>query len=435
MMKTATEMLEAIGRGEYDTVFSRLYPEMPLKTCQQRYQTLLSTFRDQFGDRPVALVSAPGRTEVGGNHTDHQRGNALAAAVSLDTICVASPNTDYTIRVQSAGYPLDTVSLKELAIQEKETGTSAALIRGMAAWFDDKGIAPVGFDACTTSDVLAGSGLSSSAAFEVCMGTVMNLLWRGGKTAVEIAVAGQYAENHYFGKPCGLLDQLASAVGGFVLINFADTQNPQVRPVECDLAAYGYRLCIVNTRGDHSNLTDEYASIPAEMGRVAEYFGKQQLCEVEEKVFFEQLSEIRRQAGDRAVLRAIHFFRDTVLAVDMADALAKGSVSRFLENVVRSGRSSFTCLQNIYSVKEPEHQGLSLALALSESLLEGHGAWRVHGGGFAGTIQAFVPHHLLEEYRQSMDAVFGEGACQALSLRPVGATEVKPVGKGVESNG
>lgn len=423
-MKTITALFHMVEVGEYDPVFSMLYPNMDINACRERYQSLLMMFREKFGDREAKIFSAPGRTEIGGNHTDHQHGNVLAAAVELDIVCVVSPNQDNTIRVQSVGFPMDTVSLDDLSVKTEETGKAAALIRGIASRFAQLGTAPAGFDAYTTSNVLKGSGLSSSAAFEVCMGAVMNALWNAGQSPVDIAIIGQYAENRYFGKPCGLMDQLASAVGSIVQIDFADTQNPKIRSVSCNLSARGLSLCIVDTKGDHADLTDEYASIPADMKKISDYFGKKYLRQVDEAAFRAEIGTIRAKTGDRAVLRAIHFFRDNYLAVDSADALENGDISHFLQNILLSGQSSFTCLQNIYAAKSPEQQGLSLALALSDSILREKGAWRVHGGGFAGTIQAFVPDELLACYRREMDLVFGAGACHILSIRPVGVLEI-----------
>lgn len=425
-MKTISELVQDVGRGTYDTAFAALYPESSTESCRSRYLSLLSMFKEKFGDRPAVIISAPGRTEVGGNHTDHQHGNVLAAAVNLDVICVASPNGGHVIRIKSAGFPMDTVELGGLSVQDAEKGKSVSLIRGLAAWFAERGVTPSGFDACTTSDVLPGSGLSSSAAFEVCVAMAMNRLWNGGKTNVELATAGQYAENRYFGKPCGLMDQMASAVGGFIRIDFANPDNPKILPIHFDIAAHGYHLCIVNTKGDHANLTDEYAAIPAEMGEVARFFGAKYLCGVDEQTLLGNVEELRKNVSDRAILRAMHFFKDTKRVIDMSGALQSGNLDRFLADIIRSGISSFTYLQNVYCIKTPEQQGLSLALALSESILDGRGAWRVHGGGFAGTIQAFVPHDLLEIYRDTINSAFGGDACQVLSIRPSGAIEVKP---------
>lgn len=421
------ELMNLIQRGDYDGVFSRLYPQSPIERCRRRYCDALDVFSGMFGqDRNVTLVSAPGRTEIGGNHTDHQRGMVLAAAVDLDTICVVSPNCDGIIRVRSRGYPQNEVDLNDLSAFQEETGTSSALIRGVAAWFSQNGYPIGGFDAYTESGVPVGSGLSSSAAFEVAVGNMLQSTYGGNATAPMIAAAGKFAENEYFGKPCGLMDQMASSVGGFVQIDFEDPENPRIEPIAFDLSEKGYHLCITDTRGSHAGLTGEYAAIPLEMNQVAEFFGKSCLRQVDSKLFYEKLPDVRAACKDRAVLRAIHFFNDNALVPKMTDALKSGNIKAFLDMSIQSGRSSFTCLQNVFAVSNVKEQGLSLALALSEGFLSGKGAWRVHGGGFAGTIQAFVPDALLEKYRLKMDAVFGENSCHVLSIRPVGGVEVTP---------
>lgn len=425
-MKHYEKLYALIREGGYDETFALLYPRSTAEQCRKRYCDALSAFTDLYGSRPAVLVTAPGRTEVGGNHTDHQRGMVLAAAVDLDILCVASPNEGGVIRIQSAGYPRDEIGLDDLSPQAEEKERAASLIRGIAAWFSRHGYRIGGFDAYTTSDVLSGSGLSSSAAFEVAVGNMLRVLYGAGATPVEIALAGQYAENRYFGKPSGLMDQLASSVGGFVEIDLEIPEAPRIRPVSFDLGASGYHLCIVDTKGSHSDLTGDYAAIFDEMKQVAEFFGKQYLREVNPDNFHDNLAEVRAAAGDRAVLRAIHFFSDNALVPKMAQALKDADIQAFLAMSIRSGRSSFTCLQNAFSVADVRHQGIPVALALSEALLEGRGAWRVHGGGFAGTIQAFVPDDLLTQYRERMDAVFGQGACHVLAIRPAGGAEVVP---------
>lgn len=414
-----------IESGRYDNTFSVLYPLSEIKICRKRYLELLDAFENKFGNMSVIIVSAPGRTEIGGNHTDHQHGNVLAAAIDLDIVCVAALNGTNVIQIQSEGHPLDEIDLKDLFVRESEKGTSAALIRGMAKWFSDHGSEPKGFNAYTASNVLVGSGLSSSAAFEVAVGNIMASLFGSQVTAVDIAIAGQYAENFYLGKPSGLMDQMASSIGGFVQIDFREPKKPIIRPITCNLSDYGYHLCIVDTKGSHANLTDDYAEITKEMRMVANYMGKDYLRDVDEADFYDKLHSIRIHAGDRAALRAIHFYRDDKLAVDSANALESGNIEKFISNIIRSGRSSLTCLQNVFSVKEPDQQGLTLALDLSETLLVGKGAWRVHGGGFAGTIQAFVPDEFLEEFYDRQNALFGSDSCHILSIRPVGGCEIK----------
>jgi len=434
-MKLCSELLCEINKGKYDTAFSFLYPASNTLDCKERYQVLISLFMQNFGDVPAIIISAPGRAEIGGNHTDHQHGNVLTASVNLDTVCIAAPNNESIIRVQSVDHTLDEICLDALHKREDEKGTSIALIRGVAKWFKDHGTILGGFNAYTTTDVLEGSGLSSSAAFEVTIGTTIARLFDREKTPLETAFAGQFAETEYFGKPSGLLDQTASAIGGLTHIDFYYPHNPKIRTIKCELKDYGYNLCIVNTKGSHADLTGEYAAIPIEMGEAAKCFGKKYLRDVDESEFYREFARVRYSVGDRAVLRAIHYFRDNTLAVQSSEALVNGDISKFLANVIKSGRSSFMCLQNVFSTKEPSRQALSLALDLSERLLEGRGAWRVHGGGFAGTIQAFVPDDLLYVFCEKQDELFGRGSCHVLSIRPVGVIEVSPTVKEEFYNG
>ncbi len=414
------EEKKAVRAGEYDKDFELLYGETAGPA--ERYAGLCDAFAQMFGEeRDIRFFSAPGRTEVGGNHTDHQRGRVLAGSVNLDVIAAVSANEDGIVRIQSAGYPLDTIDLKELSPKEEETGRAASLIRGMCARMRELGYQVSGFDAYTTSNVLKGSGLSSSAAFEVLIGVIISEMFNGGASnPVEIAQAAQYAENVYFGKPCGLMDQMASSVGGFTAIDFADPAKPVIEKVDFDFAHSGHKLCIVNTGGNHADLTQDYADITAEMGAVARMFDCKYLREVDEEAFFSRIAAVKKACGDRAVLRAIHFFADNQRAASEAEALKKGDFAAFLRLINASGRSSYMYLQNVFSTSAPTEQGLSLALCLSEGYLKDRGAFRVHGGGFAGTIQAFVPADLLEGYRRLMDDVFGEGACHVLNIRTVG---------------
>ena len=370
------------------------------------YEEIKKLFLDTYGRSAAAVFSAPGRTEIGGNHTDHQLG-----------------------RVLSEGYPLCTIDLKDLAIHPEEFGSTAALIRGVAAGIAAMGHTVTGFAAVARSRVLPGSGLSSSAAFEVLIGTIINHLDACGLNAIQIAQLGQYAENAYFGKPCGLMDQMASSVGGIVTIDFADRDKPLVEPLDFDFAACGHALCIVNSGADHADLTDEYAAIPREMAAVSAVFGKTHLRQVDEAEFYARLPEVRAAAGDRAALRAMHFFNDNRLVSLEVEALRAGDFARFLELVNESGRSSWLYLQNVIPTGNTLHQELALSLALAARLLKGRGASRVHGGGFAGTIQAFVPLDLLEEFRAGMEAVLGEGSCQVLSIRPEGGVLLEEVKK------
>ena len=391
------------------------------------YESIKQSFAACFGRPARFLFSAPGRTELGGNHTDHQLGRVLAGAVSVDTLAAVAPNGEGVIRVQSEGYPLCTVSLEELDVRPAEFGSTLSLIRGVAARITQLGHAVHGFDAYVTSRVLPGSGLSSSAAFEVLLGTIINSLDTCGLSAIEIAQIGQYAENDYFGKPCGLMDQMASSVGGIVTIDFADASRPVVEPLDFDFASCGHALCIVNSGADHADLTDEYAAIPREMKAVCAVFGREHLREVDEDAFYARLREVRVAAGDRAALRAMHFFEDNRRVALQVEALKAKGFPRFLDLVNESGRSSWLYLQNVVPTGSTRHQELALSLALAARLLQGRGACRVHGGGFAGTIQAFVPLDLLDAFRSGMEAVLGEGSCQVLSIRPEGGILLEEV--------
>ena len=389
----------------------------------EQLQALQKGFTAQFGYAPERFFSAPGRTELGGNHTDHQQGCVLAAAVELDTRAAVSLSGTRTIRLLSEGYPLLEISLDDLTVHADEKNTTAALVRGVAAGFARRGVALGGFDACVTSSVLPGSGLSSSAAFEVLLGTVMNALFSGGLDAVEIAKIAQFAENVYFGKPCGLMDQMASSVGGCVFIDFADPDAPVIEPVSFDFSHSGHTLCIIDSGASHADLTEEYAAIPAELGKVCAVFGKKVLRQVPEEDFYNKISQVRAAAGDRAVLRAMHVYNDNRLVLEEAEALRRGDFDAFLSCVNRSGISSQLFLQNVIPTGAAAHQEVALALALARRALQGRGACRVHGGGFAGTIQAFVPNELLDAFRAEMEAVLGEGSCHVLSVRPTGGAE------------
>jgi galactokinase len=421
------ELARVIASGGWDAALGQLYPQGQLADQRERYVNALQSFVKRFGeDRDVAVFSAPGRTEIGGNHTDHQHGRVLAAAVNLDILCIAAKNSDSIIRVHSKGFHENIVRLDNLTPQEEETGHAPSLIRGVAARFAGLGLAIGGFDAYTTSDVLKGSGLSSSAAFEVALGTMLSRLYNGNSLdAMTIAQIGQYAENVYFGKPSGLMDQAAASVGGFVMFDFLDPDCPVAEPVRFDFSASGHTLCIVDTRASHSDLTPDYAAIPAEMKGVAAFFGKAVLREVDEAAFYVSLDKLRAAVGERAVLRAMHFFGDNARVPQQAGALRRGDFDAFKRLITESGRSSRDMLQNVFSPGNPREQGLSLALSLSERLLGGKGgAWRVHGGGFAGTIQAFVPDGLLESYRSAMENVFGAGSCHGLAIRNSGGIEL-----------
>ena len=383
-------------------------------------------FAAAFGGAPERYFSAPGRTEIGGNHTDHQRGRVLAAAVNLDTRAAVRLNNDGIIRILSQGYPLCEVDLAQLTPVDSETNTTPALIRGVAARFAELGCKVQGFDAYVTSTVLPGSGLSSSAAFEVLIGTIINLMFFDGKvSAPEVAAIGQYAENVFFKKPCGLMDQTASAVGNLVTIDFGNKENPDIRKVDFDFSAVGYALCIIDSGADHADLTDEFAAIPGELKAVSACFGKEVLTQVDEAEFYANLPAVREKCGDRAVMRAIHVFEDNARVVKQVAALEQGDFDTFLKLVTESGQSSYMYLQNVIPTGSTLHQEVAVALALCRHALKGQGAYRVHGGGFAGTVQAFVPLSILDSFRAEIDGALGEGACYVLSIRPQGGVELK----------
>lgn len=391
----------------------------------ERYAAAAQEFEGMFGRKPERFFSAPGRTEVGGNHTDHNNGCVLAAGVSLDVIAAVVPTDDGIIRIKSQGFPMDTIDTSDLEIKDDEENTSAALIRGVVAGMVRGGRKIGGFSAYTTSNVLKGSGLSSSAAFEVLVGTILSGLYNDfAVSPVEIAQISQFAENIYFGKPSGLMDQMASSVGSFITIDFADTSKPVIEAIDFDFAASGHKLCIVDTKGNHADLTPEYAAIPIEMKSVAGYFGKNSLRELTKNDVLKNIPALREKFGDRAVLRSLHFFGDSERVGKQAAALKAHDFKKFLSLINESGNSSYKYLQNIYASSAPQEQGLSMALYLASEILGGEGACRVHGGGFAGTIQAFVPEDKLSQFRQTMESVFGEGSCYVLSIRPFGGTEV-----------
>ena len=374
----------------------------------------------------IYRFSAPGRTEISGNHTDHQHGCVLAAAVNLETVAQVEMNGADLIRVQSEGYPPVEVDLNDLTVHEEEKNTTAALIRGVAAAFSRRGAELRGFDAKIHSTVLPGSGLSSSAAFEVLIGTICNELLFGKQlNAVEIAQIGQYAENVYFGKPCGLMDQTASSVGGMVFIDFENPDCPVVERIDFDFASAGHALCIIDSGADHADLTEEYAAIPGELKRVCQFFGKDVLREIPEADFLGALPQLRHQVPDRAILRAVHFYQENSRVQRQAQALRDGDFDAFLRLVSESGRSSWMYLQNITPAGATEHQDVAVALALCDTLLRGRGAFRVHGGGFAGTVQAFVPLDMLNSFKTGIERVLGEGKCHVLSTRPEGGIREK----------
>lgn len=421
------ELKQKFAQNEFLSIFKTLYgtKEEVLSAQKMRYEKAVERFVQLYPDREeIRIYSAPGRTEIGGNHTDHQHGCVLAAAVQLDIIGVAAFHEDGVIRICSEGYRPFTVELSDLSLKEGEKG-SAAIVRGIVARFAGLGAKVGGFDLYCTSDVLSGSGISSSAAFETLIGTIIDTYYNGGKAgAVEIAKIGQYAENVYFGKKCGLMDQMASSVGGLVFIDFADTDVPVIEPFAFDFEQAGYCICVTDTGGNHVNLTPDYVAVRSEMEAVAAQFGKEYLRQVEEAEFYKELPKLRRTCTDRAILRAVHFFSDNRRAREEAEALRAGDVEKFLTLVQASGDSSEAFLQNLYSTSAPTEQAIPLGVMISKRILKGKGAVRVHGGGFAGTIQAFVPTGLAEEYVAEMERIFGRCACYVFRIRPVGGVEV-----------
>ena len=426
-MKTA-ELKAAILGGKFDERFTYIYGAAALEAQKARYAAAVDTFASIYGtDRDAALYSVAGRSELSGNHTDHNFGCVIAASIDLDIIAVAAPNDENIIRVKSEGFDEDVIDLNTFtAPRANPEGHSNELVAGMAAGFRKEGYRVGGFDAYTTSNVLKGSGISSSAAFEDMIGNILNHIYNDGKVDnVEIAKLAQYAENTFFGKPCGLMDQMACGVGGIIAIDFADPSNPVIEKVDFDITAAGYNLCIVNTGSNHADLTDDYASVPAEMKSVAAALGKKVLRELDEADVIAAIPTLRETVGDRAILRALHFFAENRRVAAQKAALTSGDLDAFFDGVIASGRSSFCYLQNVYTSKNLSEQGLSLALCLAENALAGKkAAWRVHGGGFAGTIQAFVPTAEVENFRRTMDAALGEGRCMVLRIRPVGAVKI-----------
>ncbi len=428
-MAKAVQLIEQIKNGKYNSALQKLYGSAQLETQRERYIQTIQEFISLYGEeREAALYSAPGRTEIGGNHVDHNNGVVMAAAVDLDIIAVVSKNEDNYVRLQSKGFSKKfEVDLSVMKPQQKEMGSSDGLIRGVAAGILQKGGKIGGFDAYTSSSVLSGSGLSSSAAFEVVIGAIFVGEYNDGSIdQVEIAKISQYAENVFFGKPCGLMDQTACAVGSAITIDFKNPSQPIVNKVPFDLEKYGFALCITDTKGSHADLTDDYAAIRREMEQVAEFFGKTVLREVEEKQVFENLGVLREKFGDRACLRAIHFFAECRRAKELYQAVEQDHFEDFLAHIIQGGHSSFEYNQNAYSIKNPSEQGVALGVAVSQHLLEGKGAWRLQGGGFAGTIQAFVPFDMLNIYKTEIEKVFGKGSCYVLNVRNYGAVAVTP---------
>lgn len=423
-MININELKNKILNGELDSLFMSLYGEK--KENKQRYLRIINNYEKKFGNqKDVNIFSAPGRTEIIGNHTDHQRGKAIAASVNLDIIGIVSLNSEKVIRILSEGYEEDVISLDDLSVNPEEFNTSKALVKGCAAKLCEMGYKIGGFDMYSSSNVLKGSGLSSSAAFEILIATIMNNLFCDGKeNAVSVAKIGKYAENFYFNKPCGMLDQTASSVGGFVYIDFENKENPVIEKKELNLNEYGYSLFVVDTGGNHASLTDEYTAVSAEMKEVSEKLGKEVLGEIDANEFYKKISSLKGNVSDRAILRACHFFDENVRVSEYKEALETGDFNKLISLVKASGKSSFNYLQNVFSVSDITSQGLSLGIYLSERILGDKGAVRVHGGGFAGTIQAYVPLSLAEKYTEEMEKVFGKGCCTKLFVRPAGGIKI-----------
>lgn len=425
-MRETESLLGELKARQQDKKLKEIYVDEGMVSYQrERFQNAIRRFEELYGAGEAEVYSAPGRSEVGGNHTDHQHGEVLAASINLDAIAVVRKTQDSIIELLSEGYEKIRVDLSDLEKKEEEEGTSIGIIRGMVYGLKQNGHAIGGFQAYVTSDVLNGAGMSSSAAFETLVGTVISGLYNHMEISpVEIAQVAQYAENVFFGKPCGLMDQMACSVGGLIHIDFADPKNPIVEKIEVDFGSYRHSLCITDTKGSHADLTDDYAQIPQEMKKVAAFFGKEFLREVDEKDFYKNIAKLQKECGDRAVLRSLHFFEEEKRVEKEVNALKNGDFKGFLQTVKASGNSSFNYLQNVYTNKDVQSQGVSIGLAVSESILENHGVSRVHGGGFAGTIQAFVEDEFVENYRAMLDSVFGDGSCHVLKVRPFGGIKV-----------
>lgn len=425
-MPNAIQIKKYFKSREGIAVLSRLYPAGVTSSHVNRIEALIDIFVSLHGDSTdISVFTSPGRTEIGGNHTDHNHGRVLAASIDLDIIAVAARNDDGVIRLKSEGYDANFVNISELTPLASEAGNSNSLIRGVCASFSSKKLKYGGFNAVVTSNVLSGSGLSSSAAFEMLLCTILSEFYNEGTIhPIEMAKIGQFAENRFFGKPCGLLDQMGCAYGGLIAIDFMRPDEPEVEEIDFDFVSSGYRLCITNTGGSHADLTAHYAAIPSEMKTVAQELGVQFLAEADEDAFYSSIPLLREKTGDRAILRAIHFFEDNRRVSAERDALKDGDIVTFLKNVNASGNSSLKYLQNVYNPGNISEQSVLLGLALSDIFLCGRGAHRVHGGGFAGTIQAFVPTELVAAYKSSMEAVFGAGACYILCIRPVGSLKI-----------
>ena len=426
MSKNTKILVQEFKAGQYAERLKDIYVDDAVLDYQkERYIKAIQEFEKLYGEQEVEIYSAPGRSEVGGNHTDHQYGKVLAASINLDAIAIVAKTDDSIIDIKSEGYDRIQVHLDSLQPRKEEEGSSEALTRGVAARLKEEGYIIGGFQAYATSDVLNGAGMSSSAAYEVLVGNILSGIYNEGKASpILLAQIGQYAENEYFGKPCGLMDQMASSVGGLINIDFEDPKNPKVKQVKVDFEEYGHSLCIVDTKGSHADLTDDYAAIPQEMKQVANFFEEDVLRKVDKNEFYLNLPKIREILGDRAVLRAIHLFEENKRVDEQVQALEQHDFETFKKLIKASGDSSFKYLQNVYSSHEINNQSVSIGLAISDIILQGKGVSRVHGGGFAGTIQAFVPNDIVDIYKKDIEHVFGEGSCHVLKVRKYGGMKV-----------
>lgn len=421
----ASQLKQEFEKNKYTTLLSDLYEDESLITYQnQRYIHAVERFITLYGDTDVSIYSAAGRSEVSGNHTDHQHGRVLAGSINLDAIAIVHPQKD-VVKIVSDDIDIQEINIHDLKKRDSEVGTSEALVRGVLYKLQELGYQLGGFQAFVTSDVLMGAGLSSSAAFETLIGTIIDGLYNEMKIdMVTIAKVGQYAENVYFGKPCGLMDQCACAVGGLIQIDFKDPERPIVEHVDVDFGKYDHSLCIVDTKGSHADLTDAYGAVPKEMKDVAHFFGKEVLREVDEEEFMNDIAKVREACSDRAVLRALHFFNENKRVENIVSSLQNDDFEGFKSGIQASGNSSYKYLQNVYAEFDPEHQAVSIGLAMSELILGKHGVCRVHGGGFAGTIQAFVEDGYVTTYKEEIEKVFGEGSCHVLKVRKYGGCKV-----------
>lgn len=425
-MVHSKKMLQGLKGQIYDADLLRIYVDSQVVMYQrERYIEAVGQFEAYFGEAEVEVYSTPGRTEICGNHTDHQHGMVLAASINLDAIAIVSRNEEDVVRVKSKDYPMIEVSLEDLGYKEEERESSISLVKGVLFGLKEAGYKLGGFNIYTTSDVLIGAGLSSSAAFEVLIGTVVSGLFHEMQISpMKLAQIAQYAENEYFKKPCGLMDQMACSVGNLIHIDFENPEKPLVEQMTLDFEPYQYSLCILDTKGSHVDLTKDYGSIPEEMKAVAEHMGCQVLRQVDETAFIKKIPEIREYLGDRAVLRALHFFNEEDHVQAAVSALQEQRFSDFLTVIKKSGNSSFKYLQNVYTNHDLKHQNLSLALALSERFLRDNGVCRVHGGGFAGTIQCFIKNEIVYEYKNYIENIFGKNSCHVLKIRKYGGIKV-----------